>query len=655
MAFSKWLKIMVCGLLLVVATTATTMAQTTAERRKKQPQKEQKEQKEQTGNEQPTSAPEREKPQLTIPDSLRAVYKYTEGLKQMAIYGDSTKSRELLREALAIDSTYSPALYELASQIMERGGNDAEAIALARKAYLSDTTSRWYTALYAQTMIVAERYAEALPIYNRLMRMDNRNPDVYRILAILYQQHQQPFSAIAVLDSADMRLGKIPYLTELKRHLLVTTHQYDRAIEEAEQLIEELPYEQRNHLALAQAYAAAGRDSLAKAKFRETIAMDSTNVEALGAYADYTSRRNESAEYISTLQRLFASDDFEVERKINIIKHLMDNQKFYGEHYFAIGHLANTLLTRHPDNKDAIDIYGEHLLAGGDLETALKHFKRHLDNEPPQLDFYMAVIDIEEYLQRPDSVDIYVEQATRKFESNPILYIRKANRQYNKGNLQGAIDSFHAAMQRTESDTLRGELWGYIGDTYHAMGETVKQHKDTTEYKIKLKPSKAAAKCYEAYEKSLGIHYDNASVLNNYAYYLSEEGRDLERALAMSQRAITLQAGNSTFIDTYAWILYKLGRYDEARTSMRQAISLDRSNSSTLAMHYGDILYALGEKFMAETYWRRALQAGEDKVEVQLRLGLLKNSDITPGQIVIELVKVKGKKELQKNIVVKQQ
>ena len=38
-----------------------------------------------------------------------------------------------------------------------------------------------------------------------------------------------------------------------------------------------------------------------------------------------------------------------------------------------------------------------------------------------------------------------------------------------------------------------------------------------------------------------------------------------------------------------------------------------------------------------------------------MRLGLLKNSDITPGQIVIELVKVKGKKELQKNIVVKQQ
>ena len=634
----SWIKGLMGVLLLIVATTATSLAQTSD-----------------TKEQSTTAAQEiepKKKPELIIPDSLRAVYKYTEGLKQLNIFGDTTASQKLLREALDIDSTYAPALYELASQIMEGGKNDNEAIALARKAYLSDTTSRWYTSLYAQTMIVASRYDEALPIYSRLMQMDNRNPDVYRILAILYQQRQQPFSAIAVLDSADMRLGKIPYLTELKRHLLVSTHQYDRAIEEAEQVVQEVPYEQENHLILAQTYAAAGRDSLAKAKFKETIAMDSTNINALGAYADYCSHKNDGKEYISTLQRLFVTKGFNVERKVELIKRLMDNNKFYGENYFAIGHLASTLLTQHHDNKDAIDIYGEHLLAGGDLESALKHFKRHLDFEPPQLDYYTAVIDIEEYLQRPDSVDLYVEQASKIFSSNPILYIRKANRQYSKGNMHGAIESFHQAMQRTESDTLRGELWGYIGDTYHAMGEAVRTKSDTTEYKIKIKPAKAAQLCYEAYEKSLEIHYDNASVLNNYAYYLSEEGRELERALEMSTKAIALQKGNSTFIDTYAWILYKLGRYSEARTSMRQAISLDRSNSSTLALHYGDILYALGEKFMAETYWRRALQAGEDKVEVQLRLSLLKNSDIKPGHITIELVKVKGKKELQKNIVV---
>ena len=627
---------------LIVATTATALAQTA-------------DTKDQTSTATTAAADsatenDKKRPELVIPDSLRAVYKYTEGLKQLNIFGDTVKSQKLLREALEIDSTYSPALYELASQIMESGKNDDEAIALARKAYLSDTTSRWYTSLYAQTMIVASRLDEALPVYARLMRMDSRNPDVYRILAILYQQRQQPFSAIAVLDSADMRLGKIPYLTELKRHLLVSTHQYDRAIEEAQQSVEDVPYEQSNHLTLAQTYAAAGRDSLAKVKFKETIAMDSTNVKALSAYADYCSYKNDGPEYIATLQRLFATDEFSLERKVELIKRLMENNKFYGENYFAIGRLASTLLIQYPDKKEAIDIYGDHLLAGGDLESALKLFKQHLEDEPPQLDYYMAVIDIEEYLHRADSVDIYVEQATHKFSDNPVLYIRKANRQYGKGNLHGAIESFNRAMLITESDTLRGELWGYIGDTYHAMGEAVRTKTDTTEYKIKIKPKKAAQKCYEAYEKALEIHYDNASVLNNYAYYLSEEDRELERALEMSARAIELQKSNSTFLDTYAWILFKLERYEEARTYMRQALSLDRTNSGTLALHYGDILFALGDRFMAETYWQRALKMGEDVGLIQLRLALLKSSTIKSGHIRFEEVKVKGQKGKQKRI-----
>ena len=615
-------------LLLIVVTTATSLAQTSDKK------------------EQSTTAAQeiepKKKPELIIPDSLRAVYKYTEGLKQLNIFGDTTASQKLLREALEIDSTYAPALYELASQIMEGGKNDDEAIALARKAYLSDTTSRWYTSLYAQTMIVASRLDEALPIYARLMRMDSRNPDVYRILAILYQQRQQPFSAIAVLDSADMRLGKIPYLTELKRHLLVSTHQYDRAIEEAQQSVEAVPYEQSNHLTLAETYAAAGRDSLAKAKFKETIAMDSTNVRALSAYADYCSFKNDGPEYIATLQRLFTTDEFSLERKVELIKRLMENNKFYGENYFAIGRLASTLLIQYPDKKEAIDIYGDHLLAGGDLESALTLFKQHLEDEPPQLDYYMAVIDIEDYLERPDSVDMYVQRAVKIFPDDPVLYIRKANRQYVKGDLHGAVATFAEAQQFAQTDSLRGELWGYTGDAYHAMFERIRagEKADTTGYKIRFSDKKALKLCFEAYEKALALYADNVMVLNNYAYFMSEETDDLElleKAMKMSARAIHLEKGNATYIDTFAWILYKLDRLEQARTHMRQALSLDKTKSAELPLHYGDILFALNERFMADTYWKRALEMGADKEAIEKRLAIPKDvKDARVEQFLVE-------------------
>ena len=75
---------MVCGLLLIVATTATAVAQTAEGRKKQTPEQPQQQNQEQT--------PERQKPQLNIPDSLRAVYKYTDALKKIAIHGDTTAS-----------------------------------------------------------------------------------------------------------------------------------------------------------------------------------------------------------------------------------------------------------------------------------------------------------------------------------------------------------------------------------------------------------------------------------------------------------------------------------------------------------------------------------------------------------------------------------
>ena len=125
--------------------------------------------------------------------------------------------------------------------------------------------------------------------------------------------------------------------------------------------------------------------------------------------------------------------------------------------------------------------------------------------------------------------------------------------------------------------------------------------------------------CYKAYEKALKLNPDNEGVLNNYAYFLSLENRDLERALKMVCRALELSANNPTYLDTKAWVLYKLGRYAEAKKVMQQALSFDRSQGYEYALYYGDILYALGEEFMAKVYWRKALERGADKDEITRR------------------------------------
>ncbi len=564
--------------------------------------------------------------ELVVPDSLRALYKYTDALRAATIHSDTAEAMRLYREALAIDGDYAPALYQVAQQRLRT--QPQQAMEYARKAYESDTTNRWYATVYGQSLLINNKGDEALDIYRRLMRIDKQNADHYRIVALLYQQRQQPYTAISVLDSADMRFGTIPLLSNMKRSLLISTGQMERAISEAEQIVEAAPYEQSNIISLADTYLAAGNDSLAGVSYRRALEIDSTSVEALGAYADYCSGRKDMRSYLSTLRLLYAQPEFPLDRKLELFDRLTADRKFYGEHYFAIGALASTMALHYPSDKRVIDAYGDHLIAGGELDAALHHFKLHLDDEPPQLDYYMAVIDMEEYLGHADSVDYYVQRAVERFPGDHTFTIRKANREYIRGDLHGSIESFEQALEMVQSDSLQGQIWGYIGDTYNAIKERVESEKiDTTGYKMRLSAKKAQKKCFQAYERALALYADNAMVLNNYAYFLSVEGEQLERARTMSEQAIKLEHNNATYLDTYAWILYKTGNYADARTYMRQALSLDRTGSAELPLHYGDILFVLGEKFMAETYWRKALEMGADAKRIERRITLGKDAE----------------------------
>ena len=144
---------------------------------------------------------------IVPPDSLRSLYLYTDALKRLLIDRDTAGARTLCHEALRCDSACAPASYTLAANGMY-DSND-EAVALAGRAYRSDTTNKWYGRLYGQTLIYAERYGDALDIFRRLLRDDPREPDNYRLVAALYEQVERPYSALATLDSAEVRFDTV--------------------------------------------------------------------------------------------------------------------------------------------------------------------------------------------------------------------------------------------------------------------------------------------------------------------------------------------------------------------------------------------------------------------------------------------------------------
>ena len=568
----------------------------------------------------PSAAPDSE-----WPDSLRSVWLYTEGIKQHAIFGDTARARELFRESIRRDSDYAPAYYELVANGLY--SSPEEAVELAGRACRLDTANKWYRQIYGQTLIYAQRYNEALEVYRRLMKEYPNDPDNYRLVAALYEQKRSPFMALITLDSAEIRFGRIPPLSDMKRHLLVTTNQTDKAIEEARAMVAEAPYEAERHVVLADLYAIAKKDSLARAEYGEALRIDSTNVRTLMSMADFYTDRRDYRALLTLMRPLFRSDELPLETKIRRFEQFTSDVRFYREYYFQINDLASTLAILYPDDPRVVKLYADHLIASGELEQALALYKTHLADRPPVMEYYRTVIDIESYLQHPDSVDRYVNLALELFPGKIDFHIAKGHVMSYSKQYDRAIEAYKESLRHADTDSLRGVIWGMIGDAWHqqallgnSSGKEASESGETDRRFDTPAAQKAMKQCYKAYEKSLSLWEDNVVVLNNYAYFLSLEGRELERALAMASLVVTLTDNNPTYLDTQAWVLFKLGRIEEARKIMQKAVALDGQQSPELMLHYGDILHELGEQFMAEIYWRLALEKGYDARQIERRL-----------------------------------
>lgn len=129
------------------------------------------------------------------------------------------------------------------------------------------------------------------------------------------------------------------------------------------------------------------------------------------ALADFHAGRQDYRALLAVTRQLFQSDELPLETKIK---------------RFRAVHLRHALLPRillsaerpgldagHPlsDDKRVVELYAGHLIASGELEQALALYKSHLADQPPAEEYFRAVIDIESYLQHPDSVDKYVTRA----------------------------------------------------------------------------------------------------------------------------------------------------------------------------------------------------------------------------------------------------
>jgi len=112
--------------------------------------------------------------------------------------------------------------------------------------------------------------------------------------------------------------------------------------------------------------------------------------------------------------------------------------------------------------------------------------------------------------------------------------------------------------------------------------------------------------CENSLEQALIQNPDNATALNNYAFYLGIKKVQLDKALGIVQYAVSMQPNNPIYLDTFGFVLFQKKQYEAAVKQLEIAVSLN-ANDQEIWEHLGDAYFMLGNEAKALECWNKGL------------------------------------------------
>ncbi len=125
-----------------------------------------------------------------------------------------------------------------------------------------------------------------------------------------------------------------------------------------------------------------------------------------------------------------------------------------------------------------------------------------------------------------------------------------------------------------------------------------------------------------SFQAALRKNPQDPFTLNYLGYWWADEGRNLEDAIDLIERAVRLRPRSGYFVDSLGWVHYKLGNLDLAVAFLEQATILEPVDP-VISDHLGDAYWATGRFVEARFKWQYALSITDDndlKAELTAKL-----------------------------------
>ena len=527
------------------------------------------------------------------PDSIQenqivsAVQKYHDGNYDVA--------RDILNDILQKDINNDAAWYY--SALISLAENDIETAESNLKSALeTDPHNFWYRYKLAGIYAATSRHELTVDIYENLLKDFPQKSDLYFDLVELYSAQKEFEKALDTLDEIETVLGDSESIAVYRFNLLRMMNRMDDAYASLEEYNKKYssPYILST---LADYQISMYNDSTALAYYNEALDIVPDYSPALLGKAEVLRMTRRYGEYFDVLYRFVDGQDTPSIGKCDYLMAVVQrtDPKFVRSFMPQLDTAMTKLLLTHPTDSSALQTAGAYYYSTGRMDRAKSCFDINVGIYPESFSANASLVEFLMYAQMWEDLSVEGRKAFDRFPTETAFLEMAGVGDYNLEDYEKVLQSCETILQVAPADsskTLRS--WSTMGDVYFILGDKTK--------------------AYKAYEKALKINPDYVYVLNNYAYYLSLEGKNLKKAHRMSSRVIEMEPDNATYLDTFGWILFLQGKTVEAKQIFKRAMLYGGKDSAVILDHYADVLFALKEYDMAFVYWNLAKQKNDGDI-----------------------------------------
>lgn len=533
---------------------------------------------------------------LTYEERRKFDYFFLEAVR-LKEKGDLDAAFEMYSHCLQIHPTSAVTLFELAKFYMFLGQQQkgekalADAVSLAPENY-------WYKETLAAYYQNKGENEKAISVVEDMATQFPSRLEPLVALVDLYTRTKNYEQVIHSLNRLETLDGKSEQISMEKFRMYLAMDNREQAFLEIENLAKEYPYDMRYLTILGDVYMENGKPDEAYATYQKVLKEEPEYAPALLSMASYYEKQGRDSLYKVQLNSVLLNEKIESNTKMNLMRQLIIRSEQTDKDSTQIIGLFNVMLEQEQENADIAMLAAQYLLSKKMEEESKPVLRKVLELDPENKPAYLQLLSFAINKQDMDEVIAVCTPAVEYMPDALEFYYYLGIGHYQKEQKDEALEVFKKGVRQVtpQSDkAMVSDFYSIMGDLYHLK--------------------KMNAEAYAAYDSALVYKDDNIGALNNYAYYLSLEKKDLDKAEEMSYRTVKAEPNNATYLDTYAWILFEKGKYTEARIYIDQAIQHGTDNSSVVVEHCGDIYYHCGETDKALDFWKEAEKLANETTE----------------------------------------